>query len=534
MDVKLPLTLTPPVQASQDGGLKLQLNQLLEAKVIDTQLMLNTLTLQVADRSVTVQSPSVLELSAGQSLSLRVVKLMPNAEFEIVPSAPGNREAPASPSTKLDGLILRMTVPLPPASTSAASSAAALATLNTGQPLLAKVISLSADKMNVQLMPSNPGSSIATANLIPQTANPILSLNLNQLQFNQLNDCPAALSTNNPALFPEGNHPEVGASATPSSPKTGGSALSPLLIGETVVLQCTKPGATPSLTVSLPALGDEQRIREALKQLLPMQTSPALLLNHLLQIQANVDPEASVADTLKRLAQDILRSIPLREHLTEPARLKQAVDQSGLFLESKLAALLSGKPEISLADDLKLKLNKLLDLVNQQSNTATDTPQQRDDTLLKEGLAKLHGALAKLTLDQLNSLPKDESVKQGWILELPFLEQQLADSIELQIERDQTGDAEQRQKNWAVSITITPPELATIHCRVSCYDGSINTRFWSDSADAVDKINSHLDYLRQQFEQKGLTTGFMDAQQGQPNATDNTKPTLTNLLSVKA
>ena len=531
MDVKLPLTLTPAAQASRDGGeLKLQLNQLLEAKVINTQLMLNTLTLQVANRTVTLQSPGTLELSAGQSLSLRVVKLMPNAEFEIVPSAPDNRQGPTSSSAKLDGLILRMTIP--PAPTSAGS--AALATLSNGQPVLAKVISLSADKITVQLMPANtPGGAIATAPPLAQTGNPILSLNLNQLQFNQDNGRLAASPTNKPALLAEANHPESSASATSASPKAG-STLSTLLIGENVVLQCTKPGATPTFAVSSPPLGDEQRIREALKQLLPMQTPPALLLNHLLQIQASIDPEASVADTLKRLAQDILNTIPLREHLTEPARLKQAVDQSGLFLESKLAALLTGKPEISLTDDLKLKLNKLLEFVNQQPDTTRDAPQQSGNNLFKESMAKIHGALAKLTLDQLNSLPKDESIKQGWIMELPFFEQQLADSVQLEIERDQSGNAEQQEKNWAVSITITPPELATIHCRISCYDGSINTRFWSDSADAVNKINSHLDYLRQQFEQKGLTTGFMDAHQGQPNATDSAKHTLTNLLSVKA
>lgn len=529
MDVKPPWTPNPATQALYNGGgLKLQLNQLLEAKVIDTQLMLNTLTLQVADRTLTLQSQGAMALSTGQSLSLRVVKLMPNAEFEIVPPPPGNQGTPAWSPSKLDGLILRMAVPPAP------SSATTLAILNNGQPVLAKVTSLSADKINLQLIPPAPGGAIATPIAVSQTDNPILSLNFNQLQFNQDNGRPATSTTSNPAQFNEINRPEFGTSTAPPSPKSTASALSALLIGETVVLQCTKPGATPTFAVSLPALGDQQRIREAMKQLLPMQTPPALLLNHLLKIQATIDPEASVADTLKRLAQDILSSIPLRQHLTEPARLKQAVDQSGLFLESKLAELLTGKPEISLNDDLKLKLSKLLEFVSQHPDTAGDAPRQAGDTLLKESMAKLHGTLAKLTLDQLNSLPKDESVKQGWILELPFLEQQLADSVQLEIERDQGGNAEQRQKNWAVSITITPPELATIHCRISCYDGSINTRFWSDSADAVDKINSHLDYLRQQFEQKGLTTGFMDAHQGQPNATDSAKPTLTNLLSVKA
>jgi hypothetical protein len=68
---------------------------------------------------------------------------------------------------------------------------------------------------------------------------------------------------------------------------------------------------------------------------------------------------------------------------------------------------------------------------------------------------------------------------------------------------------------------------------VSCYDGSVNTRFWSETAETVDKINAHLDYLKAQFEKNGLTTGFMEAHQGKPLQTHSTKTSTTQLLNEK-
>ncbi|MDD1621651.1 MAG: flagellar hook-length control protein FliK, partial [Methylococcaceae bacterium] len=178
---------------------------------------------------------------------------------------------------------------------------------------------------------------------------------------------------------------------------------------------------------------------------------------------------------------------------------------------------------------------KFVQLLTREIEAQAQQKSALDNTaMLKEALQKTHATLAKLTLDQFQSLPRDDSPKLVWVLELPFFHDHKADTVQIEIERDKRGAEDSDQKNWAVSITITPPELATIHCRISCYDGSVNTRFWSDGADTVDKINTHLDYLKQQLEQKGLKTGFMEAHQGKPSPTDSAKKPLANLLSEKA
>ncbi|MBS4051013.1 MAG: flagellar hook-length control protein FliK, partial [Methylomonas sp.] len=277
----------------------------------------------------------------------------------------------------------------------------------------------------------------------------------------------------------------------------------------------------------------EQAIVEALKQLLPIQTTPAPLLNQLQQAMPRLQADASVAETLKQLAREILLNIPNKAQLNQPDELKRAVTQSGLFLEAKLLELLSGKSDPSLRDDFKLKLNKLIQQLSQELAGQTQDKTKDNLELLKDSLQKAQGALAKLTVDQLNSLPREESPKQAWSLELPFFHGKYADSVRLEIEQDKAGGSENQQQNWAVNITVTPPGLATIHCRVTCYDGSVNTRFWSEAADTVDKINAHLDYLKQQFEKNGLSAGYMEAHQGQPKQTDSIKTPVANLLNEK-
>ncbi|MDD1622096.1 MAG: flagellar hook-length control protein FliK [Methylococcaceae bacterium] len=516
MDIKLPLdvNLQTATTKAANNPLNLKLNQILAAKVVDTQIMLNTLTLNVADKRVSVQTQQPLNLQPGQALQLQVVKMLPVLEFRIV--GPASPQAPNQTATQTaDALTLKLLSPQTPISANASANLL-LNQLAKGQQLQAAIVDIAGNKLTLQLLPAqvpaNGGRATPTA-APTNIGNLVITLDTKQLIFTG-----------------SGNQ----AAPSPSPLKMPALELPVLTPGTQINLQVLKTGDPPTFSVSLPVTSTEQKIIELFKQLLPIQTSSAPLLNHLNQILPALENDATIAETLKRLAQEILRSIPLKTQLTEPAQLKQSVDQSGLFLESKLAELLSGKDGTSLQDDLKFKLVKFVHLLSLEIDAQAEQKSAMDNTtVLKEALQKAHAALAKLTLDQFQSLPRDESAKLAWVLELPFFHDQKADTVQIEIERDKQGAQDTDQKNWAVSITITPPELATIHCRISCYDGSVNTRFWSDGPDTVDKINAHLDYLKQQFERNGLKTGFMEAHQGKPTPTDSVKKPLSNLLSEK-
>lgn len=511
MDITLPLNanVQMAINKATDSGPNLKLNQVLEAKVIDTQIMLDTLALKIDGKSVNVQTKLPITLQPGQTLQLQVTKLLPTPELKILAALiqPGD----SALRSAIEGQTIKL-LNLPAPTNPPANSL--LNQLSTGQPLQATIIEIAGDKVTLQFQTATTTPNTQTAattalnqpaNNLQTTPNPeklLLTLDIKQLLV------------------------------TSDKPTASQPTLTALKAGSEINLQLIKPGNPPTFNVTPVSLDSNQQIIEAFKQLLPIQTSSAPLLNQLRQVLPQLQNAATVAETLKSLAQEILRTIPGKTQLAEPTQLKQAISESGLFLESKLVELLSGKPDVLLQDDFKLKLSKLIQLINQELSKQNDNKLTIDT--LKESLQKAQAALAKLTLDQLNSLPREESPKQSWSLELPFFHNQTTDNVKIEIEQDKARDTDNPQTNWAVSITITPPDLATIHCKISCYDGSINTRFWSEAAGTVDKINAHLDYLKQQFENKGLTTGFMEAHQGQPAQSDSSKKSINNLLHEKA
>ena len=504
MDITLPLNanLQMAINKATDSGLNLKLNQVVEAKVIDTQIMLDTLALKINDKTINVQTKLPITLQPGQTLQLQVSKLLPTPELKIIGGALLQSTDPALRSA-LEGQTIKLFNPPAPINPSANNP---LKQLTAGQALQATIVAIAGDKLTLQFQstPTNPALNQLGNN--PQTPlkpeNLLLTLEAKQL------------------------------SITPEKPNPAQLAVTNLKIGSQINVQLIKPGNSPTFAVSPVILDGEQYILETLKQLLPIQTSSAALLNQLHQVLPQLKHETTVAETLKSLAQEILRSIPGKTQLIEPTQLKQAVATSGLFLESKLAELLSGKPDVVLQDDFKLKLSKLIQLINQELSTQLDNKSTTET--LKESLQKAQGALAKLTLDQLNSLPREESAKQSWTLELPFFHKQTANNVKIEIEHNKARNPDSPQQHWAVSITITPPDLATIHCKISCYDGSINTRFWSGAADTVEKINAHLDYLKQQFEKNGLSSGFMEAHLGHPAPSGTMKTPPFNLLNEQA
>jgi len=269
-----------------------------------------------------------------------------------------------------------------------------------------------------------------------------------------------------------------------------------------VSLQVIKSGDHPQFKL-LPAPTPEESINNALKELLPKQQSTSVMLNHLVK---NLAQNENVSDTLKRLAQDILRNLPTKQQLTEGAQLKKNVDNSGLFLEAKLAQA-EGKQASNLAPDLKTKLTQLVNALQQDKGVA------EKNTALQELQTKSEGALARLVLNQLKSLPQDEANRQAWTVELPFVDKKQAKSLQIQIEEENHNNSEQENKSWSATLSLSPPNLSPLHCKISFFNGTVHTNFWSETGETVQIIEGNLDYLSERFEAIGLKPGNLNAQQ---------------------
>ncbi|RLA19761.1 MAG: hypothetical protein DRQ61_11030, partial [Gammaproteobacteria bacterium] len=229
--------------------------------------------------------------------------------------------------------------------------------------------------------------------------------------------------------------------------------------GTPIKLEFIKLGAIPELKL-IPLLSETaQVISHALKQSLPKQLPVSSFLNQLQTTLSNKQLAVVLPKQVNQLIKQIITDISPREALIQPNTLKKLVSQSGIFLEKQLVqASTSAVSSSVLHGDNKARLLVLLhtlqtafkppplklpasaltasaahtsgtqaastpELTNSKllpelilknslspSNAATTTAQQTAllpqlAAELRELIGKTEGAVAKIVLDQLASLP---------------------------------------------------------------------------------------------------------------------------------
>ena len=289
----------------------------------------------------------------------------------------------------------------------------------------------------------------------------------------------------------------------------------------------------------------------------PTQTSSSDLKMPLLQLLQN----DGVSSTIKSLTSTYLQQL-LKKEMTPSDELTSAMQESEVALHTQLSQLATNKKTPAplkslittilpqLKPDSQLALAQSLEGHTNQSETIeTDEASQpmsgadlKGDLLrlmhtLKqvitqktelaltevqiEKLQQLHNktenALAKMILDQLGSVPKDDVTKQAWTFELPFLMNNQVDILKMEIQRDRVSHrnaaiaSNLHEHHWSVNLTVTPPQLGQMQCVIYYENGVVNTCFRNEQPKTTELISKHLDDLKQQFDRVGLTPGLMSA-----------------------
>ncbi|HEY8096535.1 MAG TPA: flagellar hook-length control protein FliK [Methylobacter sp.] len=520
-----------------ENALNLKVGQQLDVKVVgaDIQAAKNAITLSLGNKDVTVQSSQPVTLSPGQDLKIQVTQIAPSVEFKILNSLPElQTQAAQLQDPKNQSAELRLK--LMPTISEKQDGTVSPALLK--QPLDAKIISIVGTKIQLQI--SNP----STAEPGSKQAAPI-TINRTQLS----------------------------------------NAPSNLKVGQNLNLEIVKAGTAPEFKI-IPAAANipEAKVVEFVKQFLPRHEAAPIFLNQLIKDLPKLMGNESVPQPIKDIAAKIIQNLPPKEQLITSQGLKQAIVNSGLFLEAKLPPamaqiqLINGLPQLiknesvpqslqRIAAEILQNLTQKEPLLNSPSLqqpvadskpipeaelaslklNLTDTPKidavgiedfkanllkfihvlkqelapqgeqqlnQTDLDLLKNLQNKTENTVAKLVLDQLMSLPKDDNPKQQWVIDIPFIDRQQAESVKIEIQRDKENKQQSGNNDWSVNITITPPELGTIHCMVSYRHDLINTFFKSQNTQTTELIKHNLDYLKNQLEASGLTPGHMDAHDG--------------------
>jgi Flagellar hook-length control protein FliK len=316
-----------------------------------------------------------------------------------------------------------------------------------------------------------------------------------------------------------------------------------LELGQALKLEIVKAGAVPELKIVLPqqVMQPEQVVvQQALRQFLPKQQSLADFAVALRQMATMTEGKTRAVSTA---IHEVLGAILSKNELTTPEGVKQGINNSGVFLEAKLANRLTPQ------GDLKGHLLTLVDALQkvQDNQAKIETPLttpnnvteaiptktlpnnlvgsiDKDNTLLN----KTEGAIARIVVDQLASLPQNENQQNIWQIEIPFTHGQQTDTAKLKINRESKDNQPSDKANWSVVLELNPARMGTIHSKISLVDDRIDTYFWSDQQNLTALVREHLDLLANRYTEAGLSVGQLNALDGPASPTNS--PALPTLL----
>lgn len=387
--------------------------------------------------------------------------------------------------------------------------------------------------------------------------------------------------------------------------QTGTLQLAP---GQNLRLEVASLKEQPVL--KLLGLLQQSPVTQALRDALPRQQPLAPLFAALTRIAGGSAQTQALAQAATRLAHELFTRLPDSTSIATASGLRQALRDSGLFLESKLARATAPPPGMQgmsnpqqgaeLNRDLKANLLRLVSVLRENaansapaatartaaaaSSPATSgttaqaltnasanvtaariptglppdlgnsvAPLQRgqpplpplsparlaqlmDATNPRELLRQSEGALARLQLNQLASLPQERQPGMEWLIELPVRRDQDVDLWNLRISRDPEHgsghEGDDAAGGWSVMLAFDLPGIGPMQTRVNLRGERISAQFFSQTAGVLPLVHEHLPLLEARLRQAGLQIDDISCHHGQIPAAATPRP--TRLLDERA
>jgi hypothetical protein len=497
VEIQLPSALLPvPVIPKALAGLssQLQAGQQMLA-VVEAVLSENSFLLKLTDNSQLLRAQSQLTLSPGQILKLEVVTLGPTPELKILPP-----ERAVTPEKAAIEQALRQYLPkqqgladlAPSLKQAVESTAGANAILPEA---LKKTVRAALDALpsKAALMePEGLKQAIKNSGLFFEAKLANLAEGAQALTGNDLKSRLLALVDMLKNLEAQAETPTRGI------PRQDGAAAQDPAAQFTETKPPAPPATAPqNASAAVDRTGAEQNttplthIKEALNKLIPSLVGQA---HDEPNQHVTVDPEPVEEPNQNFLKEALNKLIPALVRQAHPERTQYV----------------SVRPE-----PVKELSQSLLKEPGDGVSTSFD-PALGNPLDLKTLLHKTEGALAKIVLDQLASLPQNEGEPITWQIEIPFSDGRYSDSAKLRIVREGKAGSQAEQAYWSVLLELNPPDLGTIHSRITLIGERIETYFWSDLEATSKLINSRLELLAARLQQAGLEVGRLDTLAGAP------------------
>ncbi len=359
--------------------------------------------------------------------------------------------------------------------------------------------------------------------------------------------------------------------------------LNTALVGTSLSIespQPLRPGALLSAQVQgsqslnfvpLPNNLDQLAVTQQLTTQQNRQGSLDVLLNALRNLSPASPTTSAPASPLQASIQQLLADLPDIEQMSNPRVVAQAINASGLFMESRL---LAGLNPMAMPD---MKAN-LLQLITQllpglpanasydaaaASNMLTRTmpgvlrsalgtmglvappplpihfplPSRavkggKEDDL--EILLKLAAAaVSRVQSHQLASLEQTRTTAEGnqlttWQMEIPMRNGQEVVPMQVKLQREDTPEKESSkdkedsepkdamEKLWKIDLAFDLTPLGALQVQAQLLRGKLSSQLWAERADSAALISKELGYLRDRLIASGLEVGDLACSQGVP------------------
>ncbi|TBU95365.1 flagellar hook-length control protein FliK [Phytopseudomonas dryadis] len=301
----------------------------------------------------------------------------------------------------------------------------------------------------------------------------------------------------------------------------------------------------------------------ALIQQLSGQQSRQGSLEGLFSALQGLGNQSGLPDGLRGSIDKLLGALPNAEQLSTSKGLGQALENSGLFLESKLlggqanalhadmkanllrlvsqllpslpgsAPLAAATAGASMTQALPAFARNILGNLGQASGRqqAMSFPlpsrllQAMDGESDLETLLKLAAAaISRLQTHQLSSLAQSQVGPDGnllttWQLELPMRNQQELVPLQVKIQHDEpapTAKQDAKETMWRIDLAFDLEPLGPLQIQAQLAHGSLSSQLWAERASTASLIDKELGNLRERLLAAGLTVGDLACSQGTP------------------
>jgi hypothetical protein len=285
-----------------------------------------------------------------------------------------------------------------------------------------------------------------------------------------------------------------------------------LVQGQVLRLEVVKAGDIPELKIiwpDHPGQSMQSIMQAALRQLLPKQVN---LTDFALALKQAAALSPGKTDPISAAIQSTLETLLAKEDLMTADGVKQGVNNSGVFLEAKIAQQLT--PQGDMKAHLLILANALqkADLNQAGHSTLAQTVPNTINDMLDQGhslLSKTEGAIARIVLDQLASMPQNNEPQNAWQINIPYTDGAHTDTVNLKLTRE--GQSSQgHHQNWSVIIELNPPSMGIVHCKISLIDDKVDTYFWSDFQASMTQVQDNLHLLGNRYTDAGLAVGNLN------------------------